>query len=111
MSWRLSGFSAWLVQRISAVYMLLYSVLFGGYFLLRQPFTYQQWHDLFSGNVVAIATLLFFSLMLSHIWVGIRDVIMDYIHPFFIRMVLLVTLMLSLIAMVVWVTVILFAGR
>jgi succinate dehydrogenase / fumarate reductase membrane anchor subunit len=53
----------------------------------------------------------FFAALLVHAWIGLRVVMMDYVHPVALRIGLLVLLGVSLIAMAVWVVGILWVGR
>jgi len=71
------GLRDWLLQRVTAVYL-------GG-----QP-------------LVAIASAGFILAMLLHGWVGIRDVIFDYIHSVSLRLMLLSLIGLLLVACGFW---------
>jgi len=52
---------------------------------------------------MSIATGAFFAALLAHAWVGVRDVLIDYVHAMAIRAALLGLVGLSLTAMGVWV--------
>jgi succinate dehydrogenase / fumarate reductase membrane anchor subunit len=52
---------------------------------------------------VSIATAVFFAALLAHAWVGLRDVILDYVHDMVFRVGLLVLLVFGLTAIGVWV--------
>ena len=100
----LSGMTAWLVQRLSAVYMVLFTVVIGGAMLIVPEFDYERWRALFAQPVVAVATTIFFLSLLLHIWVGIRDVLLDYVGQVpSMRLVLLSLLGIWLIGLGVWV--------
>jgi succinate dehydrogenase / fumarate reductase membrane anchor subunit len=98
-----TGLRAWLVQRVTAVYMLLFMVFFLVHFVVDPPHSYPAWHAWMMSSSVSIATLVFFAALLAHAWVGIRDVILDYVHPIYFRVGLLVLLGLGLTALGVWV--------
>ena len=51
---------------------------------------------------VSTATAVFFAALLAHAWVGVRDVILDYVHPLAFRACLLASLGLGLAATGVW---------
>jgi succinate dehydrogenase / fumarate reductase membrane anchor subunit len=74
----LSGLTAWLVQRLSAVYMGLFVMVLAVMLLTGPPIDYLRWHGLFAHSAFAIATTMFFLALLLHAWVGMRDVILDY---------------------------------
>ena len=49
-----------------------------------------------------LATLLFIASLLYHAWVGIRDVLMDYIGPASVRLTLQISVILSLVVYMGW---------
>jgi succinate dehydrogenase / fumarate reductase membrane anchor subunit len=106
-----SGLRAWLVQRVSALYMLLFLVFFLAHFLIDKPASYAAWHDWMLGPWVSISTSVFFAALLMHAWVGVRDVILDYVHPLAIRVLALSLLGLALVGVGAWVIRILWLGR
>ena len=78
MSRPLTGLSAWLVQRLSAVYMALFTAGAVGLFTVMPLDDYGAWVAVWERPVVSAATALFFVALLLHSWVGMRDVILDY---------------------------------
>ena len=98
-----TGLRAWLVQRITAVYMLLVIVFFLAHFVVDPPHSYPAWHGWIMSSSVSVFTAVFFAALLAHAWVGIRDVILDYVHPVAFRVCVLVLLGFGLTAMGVWV--------
>jgi succinate dehydrogenase / fumarate reductase membrane anchor subunit len=98
-----TGLRAWLLQRISAIYMLLFIIFFLAHFLVESPGSYQAWHGWMMSSGVSIATLIFFAALVLHVWVGVRDVLMDYIHPLALRVSALTLLGIGLVAITAWV--------
>ena len=98
-----TGLRAWLVQRITAVYMLLFIVFFLAHFVVDSPHSYQAWHSWMMSSSVRITTAVFFAALLAHAWVGVRDVILDYVHAIAFRVGLLVLLGFGLTALGIWV--------
>ena len=98
-----TGLRAWLVQRVSAVYMLLFIVFILAHFIVDPPRSYAAWHGWIMSSSVSMATAVFFAALLAHAWVGVRDVIMDYIHPVAFRVWAFALLGIGLTAMGVWV--------
>jgi len=101
MSSRLSGLGAWLIQRVSAVYMALYLPL---YTALAWIFVdgYEEWFSFNAHPAVAIGNVLVVTSILLHSWVGIRDVIVDYIKPTGLRIASLVLLGAGIGVMGLW---------
>jgi succinate dehydrogenase / fumarate reductase membrane anchor subunit len=96
------GLRDWLGQRVTAVIMAVYTVLLGAILLFNAPDGYGEWKALFSGRIMQLATLLFIASLLYHAWVGIRDVLMDYIKPTSVRLALQIGVILSLVVYMGW---------
>ncbi|MBN4079227.1 succinate dehydrogenase, hydrophobic membrane anchor protein [Beggiatoa alba] len=102
MSWRASsGLRSWLLQRLTAVYILLFLVVFAGLWS-GQTITFETWHAWVAHPAANVALLLFIFALLTHAWIGGRDVLMDYVTSVVIRYVLLVGFALSLLVLGVW---------
>jgi len=74
------GLRSWVWQRISAVYLALFTFSLLALFLFAPPQDYQAWKNVLQQPLVSVAFLLFVMALLVHAWVGARDVLMDYIH-------------------------------
>lgn len=107
----LSGLRALLVQRASAIYMLFFIPFLLLHCMLDPPDSYQSWREWITGPLVGVAASVFFAALLMHAWVGVRDVILDYVHPIAIRALALAMLGFGLVGVAVWVMRILWPGR
>ena len=96
------GLGDWLLQRLTAVVMAVYTVVFLGCLLMRVPSTFADWKAVFAGGFTRAATLLFFASLLYHAWVGVRDIIMDYVKPAGLRLVTESAVALLLLFYLVW---------
>lgn len=85
----LSGQRAWLLQRLTAVYVGVYAVLALGYFVFAAPASHAAWVAVAGHPLVALPTAVFVFAVLLHAWIGLRDVVMDYVHPLGIRLTVL----------------------
>ena len=110
MSRQASGFKAWLIQRISAVYLGLYFIYMVLQLSFAPPQSYAVWREWISGPFQGVGLLLFFAALLIHAWVGVRDVLIDYVHPIMLRTGLLTLTALCLIGSGLWVARIVFLG-
>ena len=98
----LSGLKAWWMQRVSAAYMLLF-VLFLLYSFAVQPLqAFPQWHAWMARPGTSLAFLVFFAALLGHMWVGLRDVLIDYGRPAGLRHVLLAAVAFGLLGLGIW---------
>ena len=96
------GLRDWLAQRITAVIMAVYSVIVVVALMGGAPITYRVWMDLFSQGWMRVATLLFMASLAWHAWVGVRDILMDYIKPDGLRLALQVMTLLTIAAYLGW---------
>lgn len=102
MSRKASGLKAWLVQRVSAIYIGLFTLYLLLTLLLAPPPDYIAWRLWFATPLMSTATLLFVLAVLVHAWVGVRDVVIDYVGHAAIRVTLLALVALFLIACGLW---------
>jgi succinate dehydrogenase / fumarate reductase, membrane anchor subunit len=98
----LSGQRAWLLQRITAVYAGLYVLLAVALLLARPPADHAAWLGLITHPVVWLATAAFFVLMLLHAWIGLRDVILDYVRSFAVRLTALALAAIVFLVLGLW---------
>ena len=96
------GLRDWLAQRITALIMAVYSVIVVSVLLSAKPISYGVWRDLLSQGWMRVATLLFIASLAWHAWVGVRDILMDYIKPAGPRLALEVLVLLTIAAYVGW---------
>jgi succinate dehydrogenase / fumarate reductase membrane anchor subunit len=100
---QLSGLRAWTIQRISAIYIALFTltVMFALVFK-GMPAHHMAWRELLSTPLVNLAVMTFFLALLMHAWVGARDVIIDYVHPLAARFTALAVAAVFLIVCGLW---------
>ncbi len=96
------GLKDWLAQRVTALVMAAYVIFFVGILLLCPPRGYEQWRALFGGQVMRIATFVFFISLFCHAWIGVRDILMDYVKPTGVRLGLEIAVVLVLAGYAVW---------
>jgi succinate dehydrogenase / fumarate reductase membrane anchor subunit len=96
------GLRDWLAQRITAAVMAVYSVIIAIVLLSGHPINYAVWRDLFSHGWMRVATLLFAVSLAWHAWVGMRDIIMDYVKPTGLRLGLEVGTLIMLAGYLAW---------
>jgi succinate dehydrogenase / fumarate reductase membrane anchor subunit len=96
------GTRDWLAQRITAVIMAVYSLILIYVFMTNPTPTYGVWNSLFEQGWMRVATLLFAFSLAWHAWVGVRDILMDYIKPDGLRLALQVFTLLLLAGYLSW---------
>lgn len=102
MSLLATGLRAWVVQRVTAVYLAGFSLFLLLYFIGWAPGSYREWVSWLASPPILVAfSIAVFSLIL-HSWVGVRNIIMDYVAHDGLRLLLLVVLGLSLAGLGMW---------
>ena len=80
---------AWLTQRLTGLLMAIYSVVLLIRVLVLTPSSYDDWLAFSRPWWWRLATLIFWVSLSSHAWLGVRDVLKDYVPNVKIRLVLL----------------------
>lgn len=106
MSFQAQGMRAWLLQRLTAVYIAIYILSLIIWVIANLPVSYSVWFGFFSHPVILIATVIFYISLYVHAWVGIRDILVDYVKPSSVRFVLLTALAFFLTVMTTWLLII-----
>ncbi len=96
------GLRDWLAQRITAVVMIVYTVLFVVMLLKMPQFDYAGWRGVWMTPLMRYATLLFLLCLFVHAWIGMRNIFMDYIKPTGLRVALYALVILALVAYGAW---------
>lgn len=82
------GYRDWLIQRFSAVWLVLGLAGFCVFLFLHPDLTYPDWRNFFDDLLVKVITLLFFASLMLHAWIGMWTVLTDYVKCGYLRMLL-----------------------
>lgn len=96
------GLRDWLLQRISAVYLAGFLVFLVAHLLFRPPPDHAAWRAWFTHPLMTVASAGFVLALLLHGWVGMRDVVLDYVRPLPLRLLLLSLIGLLLAGCGLW---------
>jgi len=96
------GLRDWLAQRITAVVMAVYSVLMVIVFLRLPSLDYLHWKSLWTVSAVRYSTMLFLLSLYYHAWIGVRDIVMDYIKDPGLRLTIYVIVIGALVCYAIW---------
>lgn len=104
-----SGLSDWLVQRVSAVVILLYVICHAAIIINTPDMDYLQWHALFADPVMKIFSLITLVALCAHAWIGMWTVATDYLttrmlgeKATFVRFLFLVICIGALVVYLLW---------
>jgi succinate dehydrogenase / fumarate reductase membrane anchor subunit len=97
------GLRDWLAQRVTAALMALFTlVVLAQVIFSKGPMGYYQWAAIFSSQWMKTLTFAIIMALLYHVWVGMRDIWMDYIKPVGIRLSLQVFSIVWLVGCAGW---------
>ncbi len=108
------GFRDWLAQRVTAALMALFTVVLIAQLLwpwyrrddagnrLEPIVGYDKWAGIFSQQWMKVLTFVVIVSLLYHVWVGMRDIWMDYIKPVGIKLALQVFTIVWLVGCAGW---------
>lgn len=104
------GVGDWLLQRFTAVVMAGYTLFMIACLIAGRPSSYQDLKLMLGDGFVRTFTMLFFVALLYHAWVGMRDILMDYVKPTGLRLAAEALVAVALVIYLIWSASILFAG-
>jgi succinate dehydrogenase / fumarate reductase, membrane anchor subunit len=97
------GMRDWLSQRVTAALMAIFTLLVLGQVLFsRGPVGYDKWAGIFASQWMKVLTFTVVVALLLHVWVGMRDVLMDYVKPVWARLALQIFTIVWLLGCAGW---------
>lgn len=96
------GMRDWLSQRVTAILMALFTVVVLVQLLLPGPLGYERWSGIFAAQWMKVLTFVVVLSLVWHAWVGVRDILMDYVKPVGLRLVLQVATLVWLVGHAGW---------
>jgi len=97
------GMRDWLAQRVTAVLMALFTLIVLAQVIFSSgPIGYDTWAGIFAPQTMKTLTFVVIIALLYHVWVGMRDVFMDYVKPVGIRLALQVFTIVWLVGCAGW---------
>lgn len=102
MSRQTGGLVLWMMQRISAIYLAVFIVYLLIHLYLHPAVDHQAWREWVARPLVSVAFAGFVLAVLVHCWVGMRNVVLDYIRPLGLRLIMLALIALILIGCGFW---------
>lgn len=102
MSFQAQGMRAWLLQRLTAVYIGIYILSLMLWMVSHNAMSFAVWFGFMTQPIMMIATVLFYLALFIHAWVGVRDIFIDYAQSSSVRFIILTLLALFLVVMSIW---------
>lgn len=96
------GLRDWVIQRVSAILMAIYTICLAFYIVSKPELTFAEWSSLFAHGWMKVATILFVLSLLFHAWVGMWTILTDYVKNLVASCMLKVIVLLVLAACFFW---------
>jgi succinate dehydrogenase / fumarate reductase membrane anchor subunit len=96
------GLRDWIMQRATAVLMALFTLIVIAQVLTPGEMSYEKWSGIFAHQWMKVLTFITIASILWHAWVGVRDVLMDYVTQLAPRLVLQVAAIAWLVGCAGW---------
>jgi succinate dehydrogenase / fumarate reductase membrane anchor subunit len=96
------GSRDWLVQRVTAALMALFTLVLLMQLLMPGALGYDRWAGIFGSQWMKVLTFVVIVSLAWHAWVGMRDIWMDYVKPVGVRLLLQVFTIVWLVGCAGW---------
>jgi succinate dehydrogenase / fumarate reductase membrane anchor subunit len=97
-----NGLKDWLIQRVTALYLMVYSIYLFFFLFCHPHLSYESWAALFHCTTFKIATIVALFAVLMHAWVGLWTVTTDYIKCTAQRITVQLVVLAWLLAQLIW---------
>jgi succinate dehydrogenase / fumarate reductase, membrane anchor subunit len=96
------GMRDWLSQRVTAVLMVVFTLLLLVQLLMPGALGYERWAGIFAAQWMKVITFVVIVSLAWHAWVGVRDIWMDYVKSVAVRLTLQVLTLVWLVGCAGW---------
>lgn len=96
------GLIDWILQRLSAILIGLYTLFILGYLVLHPHVQFNAWSALFNSGGMIVFTLVTVIAIAIHAWIGLWTVFTDYVKPKGVRLFLQALVIIVLALIVIW---------
>ncbi|RZK08357.1 MAG: succinate dehydrogenase membrane anchor subunit [Pantoea sp.] len=92
-----NGIQDWLLLRATAILITLYIVYILGFVVMTDTLTYDMWRGFFASAFTKVFTLLTLFSILIHGWIGMWQVLTDYVKSLPTRLLLQFVIVVALL--------------
>jgi len=82
--------------------MVIYTLLLLAILTFQSPLQYSVWKVVFSYQWMRFASFFFLLSMFAHAWIGMHDILVDYVHSIGIRLGLQAAVIFALLVYTAW---------
>ncbi|QKJ86407.1 succinate dehydrogenase membrane anchor subunit [Paramixta manurensis] len=101
-----NGIHDWLLLRAAAMVIALYVLYILGFIVMSGTLTFDTWRGFFASNFTKVFTLLTLFSILVHGWIGMWQVLTDYVKPLAMRLMLQLVIVVVLLVYAIYGTVV-----
>ena len=101
-----NGVHDWLLVRATSIVMTLYILYILGFLVMSDTLTYEIWRGFFASSVTKVFTLLTLFSILMHGWIGMWQVLTDYVKHLATRLLLQMAFVVTLFVYAIYGTVV-----
>ncbi|MCH9705276.1 MAG: succinate dehydrogenase, hydrophobic membrane anchor protein [Proteobacteria bacterium] len=96
------GLRDWLVQRISALVIVVATLILFIALLVVEPQGFREWHAFVGQIWVRVLLMLTILALVWHAFIGARDIFMDYLKHDLLRLFKIVGVIIYLLICLIW---------
>lgn len=97
-----NGVHDFILVRATAIVLTLYIIYMIGFFSTSGTLTWEIWSGFFGSAFTKVFTLLALFSILIHAWIGMWQVLTDYVKPLAIRLPLQLAIVVALVVYVIY---------
>ena len=97
-----NGVHDFILVRATAIVLTLYIIYMVGFFAIHGEVTWEIWSGFFASAFTKVFTLLALFSILIHAWIGMWQVLTDYVKPLAVRLVLQLAIVVVLAVYVIY---------
>ncbi|MDI7687676.1 succinate dehydrogenase membrane anchor subunit [Cronobacter malonaticus] len=97
-----NGVHDFILVRATSIVMTLYIIYMIGFFAMNGDLTWEVWTGFFSSTFTKVFTLLTLISILVHTWIGMWQVLTDYVKHLALRLFLQLTIVVALVVYVIY---------
>jgi len=97
-----NGVHDFILVRATAIVLTLYIIYMVGFFAINSDVNFEVWTGFFSSTFTKVFTLLALFSILIHAWIGMWQVLTDYVKSLALRLTLQLVIVIALAVYVIY---------
>ncbi len=97
-----SGVRDWIVQRVSAIVLAVYSIVLFAFFVTHGDLDYDTWYGFMMSIPMRLFSIVALLTLVGHAWVGMWTIFTDYVKSSGLRLLLQSLMIIAALSYLVW---------